>query len=80
MQQTPGGHHGVLLTAQHLTWTVRRARGTRATLEVRKQGEVSGLQEQRRFAVVELRSVGEKEKLNAEGLLGQDDLEAMVCG
>jgi hypothetical protein len=80
VQQTPNVHHDVLLTAQHLTWTVRRTRGTHAAPAARKQGEVSGLQEQRRFAVVELRSVGEKEKLNAEGLLGQDDLEAMVCG
>ena len=69
-QRTPGGHPGVLFTAQHPTWTVCRARGTRAALAARKQGEVSGLQEQRRFTVEELRSAGEKEKLAARGLLG----------
>jgi hypothetical protein len=55
-----GGHPDVLFAAQHPTWTVCRARGTRAALAARKQGEVSGLQEQRRFTVEELRSAGEK--------------------
>jgi hypothetical protein len=64
----------MLLTAQHPTWTVCRARGTRAALAARKQGEVSGLQEQRRFTVEELRSDGEKEKLAARGLLGHGDV------
>jgi hypothetical protein len=54
----PGGHHGVLLTAQHPTWIVGRARGTRAALAARKQGEVPGLQEQWCFTVEELRSKG----------------------
>jgi hypothetical protein len=60
----------VLFAAQHPTWTVCRARGTRAALAARKQGEVLGLQEQRRFTVEELCSAGEKEKLAARGLLG----------
>ena len=46
-QQTTDGHHGVLLTAQHPTWTFCRARGTRAALAARKPGEGPGLQEPR---------------------------------
>jgi hypothetical protein len=70
----------MMSTAQHPTWTVRRTRGTRAALAARKQGEVSGLQEQRRFAVVELRSVGKKEKLAAGGLLGHGDVVRASSG
>uniref|UniRef100_A0A804PF19 Uncharacterized protein n=1 Tax=Zea mays TaxID=4577 RepID=A0A804PF19_MAIZE len=66
-QQTPDEHPDVLFAAQHPTWTVCRARGTRAALAARKQGEVLGLQEQRRFTVEELCSAGEKEKLAARG-------------
>jgi hypothetical protein len=79
-QQTPGGHHGVLLTAQHHTWTVHRTCGTRAALAARKQGEVPGLQEQRRFAVVELHNIGEKEKLAAGGLLNHGDVVGEGAG
>jgi hypothetical protein len=53
-QRTPGGHHGVLLTAQHPTRTFCRARGTRAALAARKPGEGPGLQEQRCCIVEEL--------------------------
>jgi hypothetical protein len=59
-QRTPGGHHGVLLTAQHPTGTVCRAHGTRAALVARKPGEMSGLQEQWCCIVEELRSEGRR--------------------
>jgi hypothetical protein len=61
------GVDGVLLTAQHPTWTDHRTRGTRATLAARKPGKVSGLQEQRRFA----------EGLRSEGRWGELPL---FCG
>ena len=35
--QTPDGHHDVLSTAQHLTWTFHRTLSTRAALAARKQ-------------------------------------------
>jgi hypothetical protein len=54
--------------------TFCRTLGTRAALAARKQGEVTGLQEQRRFTMEELRSIGEKQKLAARGLLIHGDV------